>query len=370
MSAATLSPVTERGTESAPRHTKAIESALASYRKRSLTRIAIIVGLWIAALACFLTSMIVGPIPLTVPDILGAVFDANSAEQTRVVVLDLRMPPALMAIVVGAALSMAGLQMQTILDNPLAEPFTLGVSAAAACGAAVAIVTGFVLPFLPRLTLGAAACVFALGASAVIIMAARSRHGGRETMILLGIALVFGFQAVLALLQYTASTEALAQIVFWSLGSLVRADWFAIAVVSVALAAIVPLFWVNSSSLTALRLGEDRASAMGVSVPRLRVWTLVGVSILAALSVAFVGVIGFAGLVGPHIARILVGEDQRYLQPAALATGALTLSTAHTISQLLIPGVVIPVGIITAVVGVPVFIAIVLGRRRTGAVVR
>lgn len=346
------------------------QRTLAAHRTRSLTRIGVIAGLWVATVLCFLISMVVGPIPLSIPEILSAVFDASAPEQTRVVVLDLRMPPALMAIVVGGALSMAGLQMQTILDNPLAEPFTLGVSAAAACGAAAAIVTGLAVPFVPQLTLPVAASVTALLASGVIILAARSRHGGRETMILLGIALVFGFQALLALMQYTASTEALAQIVFWSLGSLVRANWFAVAMVAAVLLLTTPLFYLRSSSLTALRLGEDRASAMGVSVSSLRVWTLVGVSVLAAISVSFVGIIGFAGLVGPHIARILVGEDQRYLQPAALATGALTLSLAHTVSQLLIPGVVVPVGIITSVIGVPVFVAIVLGRRRTGAVIR
>ena len=344
--------------------------ALVRHRARAQRRVLIISGLWVMTAVCFVVSMAVGPIPLHVSDILGAIFDADTPERTRVIVVGLRMPPALMAVLVGAALSMAGLQMQTILDNPLAEPFTLGVSAAAACGAALAIVSGFVLPVLPQLTLGAAACVLALAASALIVTAARSRRAGRETMILLGIALVFGFQAILALLQYSASTEALSQIVFWSLGSLVRSSWLSIATLASALAIIVPAFWLHGQSLTALRLGEDRASAMGVHITRLRVWTLIGVSILAALSVASVGIIGFAGLVGPHIARILVGEDQRYLQPAALATGALVLSLAHTVSQLLIPGVVIPVGIITAVIGVPVFIMIVLGRRRNGAVIR
>ena len=351
-------------------HKTLLTQVTEQHQRRTRRRVLIIGGLWVAALACFLCSMVVGPIPLTPNQILRAIFDASSPADLQVVVLDLRMPPALMAVLVGGALSLAGLQMQTILDNPLAEPFTLGVSAAAACGAAVAITTGLVIPLLPDLSISAVACVFALGASAIIATAARSRRGGRETMILLGIALVFGFQAILALLQYTASNEALAQIVFWSLGSLVRADWTAIVVLGVALLLLVPLFWRQRAALTSLRLGEDRAAAMGVAVPRLRLGTLIGVSVLAALSVSFVGIIGFAGLVGPHMARILVGEDQRYLQPAAIATGALLMSAAHTLSQLLVPGVVIPVGIITAMVGVPVFVAIVLGRRRVGGVVR
>lgn len=339
-------------------------AAVGAHIRRIRIRVATIVGLWAAVALAFTLSMTVGPLDLTFNEVVSAIVTPQIDDRLHTVVLELRLPPALLAVLVGAALALAGLQMQTILDNPLAEPFTLGVSAAAACGAAIAISTAFVLPFLPAASLSVSAGALALAASGVIALAARSRRAGRETMILLGIALVFGFQAVLALLQYSASTEALAQIVFWSLGSLTRATWWSVIAILILLIIIGTLFSLSGSKLTALRLGEARAAAMGINVPRLRTWTLVGVSLLAALSVAAVGVIGFIGLVGPHVGRILVGEDQRYLMPTSAACGSLLLIGAHAVSQVIVPGVVLPVGIVTALVGVPVFVAIILGRRR------
>lgn len=342
----------------------ATAAAVVRHWHRARLRVTIIVALWVATITVFIFSMTLGPLHLGFNDVVAALSTPGAHDRLHTVVLDLRLPPALLAVLVGAALALAGLQMQTILDNPLAEPFTLGVSAAAACGAAIVITTGIVIPFLPMATLHFAAGSLALLASGVIALAARSRRAGRETMILLGIALVFGFQAILALIQYTASVDALQQIIFWSMGSLFRAKWWSVNAIAITLLVITACFWVNNWKLTALRLGESRASAIGINVPRLRVWTLVGVSLLASVSVAAVGIIGFIGLVGPHVARILVGEDQRYLIPASTACGALLLSSAHAASLVLVPGVVLPVGILTALVGVPVFITIILGRRR------
>ena len=185
-------------------------------------------------------------------------------------VVNLRRPPALLAVLVGGALSLAGVQMQTILDNPLAEPFTLGISAASALGAAVAIVTGLALPIAPGATLAVAAMTTGLAASLSIALISRLPSVTKETTILLGIALVFSCQALLALVQYRASTESLQQIVFWSMGSLMRATWPAVGAAAVALVAATPVFWINGWRLTAISLGEARAAAMGINVSRLR----------------------------------------------------------------------------------------------------
>ena len=201
-------------------------------------------------------------------------------------------------------------------------------------------------------------------ATTIIVVAAVVRGASAETMILLGIGLVFLFQALLALIQYRATTEALQQIVFWTMGSLTRATWIANGVIGIALALAVPLFMVLSWQLTALRLGDARARALGVNVTRLRVVVLTAVSLLAATAVAFCGIIGFVGLVGPHVARMLVGEDQRYFMPASMAAGALMLSASHAASLLIIPGLAMPIGIITALIGVPFFIVIVMAGRR------
>ena len=341
--------------------------AYASYRRRALKRTALLTGLAVLLFAIFVAALMVGPLRFSPDQVLSSLFKSDYDHRVSDVVINLRLPPALLAMLVGGALSLAGVQMQTILDNPLAEPFTLGISAASALGAALAIVTGLVLPFASGATLAISAMVAGLTASMAIAAVSRLSSVTKETTILLGIALVFSCQALLALVQYRASTESLQQIVFWSMGSLMRATWPAVGVVSVALLVATPIFWVNGWRLTAVTLGEARAAAMGINVARLRSWTLVGVSLLAALSVAFVGIIGFVGLVGPHMARGLVGEDQRFLVPASILAGATLLTAAHAVSQVIVPGVSVPVGILTALVGVPVFLLIIFGRRRSAA---
>ncbi|MDO5067006.1 MAG: iron ABC transporter permease [Propionibacteriaceae bacterium] len=338
---------------------------LKRYHQIKQRRLAILAGLVMALVAMYVIAMLVGPLDVDIASILRVHLGLEGDAQVRTIVLDLRTPPALMAVLVGAALGLAGAQMQTILDNPLAEPFTLGVSAAAGCGAAVVIATGISLPFVGAASVPVGAAVFAVVASLLIVGVSRARRSGRETIILLGIALVFGFQAVLMLLQYGASTEALQRMVFWTLGSLMRANWISILTVLGVLLVITPLFVFHQAKLTTLSLGEARARAMGVNVDNVRMWTLLGASMLAAVSVSAVGIIGFIGLVGPHVARMLVGEDQRLFVPTAMACGALVLCTAHAVAQILVPGVVLPVGILTALVGVPVFVVIIMSRRRT-----
>jgi len=351
------------GPATAPTDTAA--SAYASYRRRTARRVAMLTGLAALLLVVFLVALMVGPLGFSPAQVLGALFDADYDPWVANIVINLRLPPALLAVLVGGALSLAGVQMQTILDNPLAEPFTLGISAASALGAALAIVTGLVLPVATGATLPIVAMTAGLAASLAIAMVSRLPSVTNEMTILLGIALVFSCQALLALVQYRASTESLQQIVFWSMGSLMRATWPAVITVTAALAVATPVFWVNGWRLTAITLGEARAAAMGINVARVRSWSLVGVALLAALSVAFVGIIGFVGLVGPHMARGLVGEDQRFLVPASILAGATLLTGAHAASQVIVPGVAVPVGILTALVGVPVFLAIIFGRQRS-----
>ena len=338
---------------------------LRTHRKVVLRRLTIIALLIVAAAGAFIWSAAVGALNLGLGDVLRGLFTPGAVDdQTRTVLWRLRLPMSVMALLVGMALSLAGAQMQTILSNPLAEPFTLGISAAAAFGGALTIVTGFTLLPHPQFNLAAMAWLLAMVATAIIVGAALLRGATSETMILLGIGLVFFFQAMLAIVQYIASTEALQQIVFWSMGSMTRATWSGNIVIAVALGICIPVFAVLGWQLTALRLGDDRALAMGINVSRLRIVVLVLVSLLAATAVAFAGIIGFVGLVGPHVARMLVGEDQRYFVPASMAAGALTMCTAHALSMIIVPGVAIPIGIITAFVGVPFFLIIVMTNRR------
>lgn len=253
--------------------------------------------------------------------------------------------------------------MQTILDNPLASPFTLGVSSAAAFGAALAIVLQLGIPGVPpEWFIPANAFVFAFGSVLLLQLLSSLRGAGVETLVLFGIALVFIFNALVAIMQFIASAEALQQLVFWSMGSLTRSSWMKLEIMGIILCCIVPFSLAASWKLTALRLGEDRARSFGIDVGRLRFFSLLRVSILAATSVAFVGTIGFIGLVGPHIARLLVGEDHRFFLPASILCGALVMSLASAASKLIVPGVLLPVGIVTSLIGVPFFLALIFSK--------
>ncbi|KAB3522660.1 iron chelate uptake ABC transporter family permease subunit [Corynebacterium sp. zg254] len=341
------------------------DAIIAQYRRASARKVAIIVTLTLGAVVAFVVATIIGPVDLSVRDVAQGIFRPDSVDSTtRTVLWTLRLPASAMAVLIGASLSLSGAHMQTILDNPLAEPFTLGISAAAAFGGAASIVLGWSLVSHPQFNLAAVAWASALLAVAIVAGAAVWKSASAESMILLGIALVFLFQAMLSLLQYRATTEALQQIVFWTMGSLQRANWAANGIIAASLALAIPFTVINGWKLTALRLGDARAAALGVNVTRLRVSTLVVASLLAASAVAFAGIIGFVGLVGPHVARMLVGEDQRYFAPAAMASGAILLAGAHAVSISMVPGIAIPIGIITALVGVPFFVGLVLFRKR------
>lgn len=340
-------------------------ASVAGYRARSRRKAMAIVGLTGAAVIAFIAATVVGPFTISPFDVVRGLFSPDSVDETTATVLwNLRFPASVMAVLIGASLSLAGSQMQTILDNPLAEPFTLGISAAAAFGGASSIVLGWVILPHPQFNVAAVAWVSAFVAVVIVAGASIWRGAGAESMILLGIALVFLFQALLALIQYRATTEALQQIVFWTMGSLQRATWIADGVIAAVLLVAVPFTLVNAWKLTALRLGDARAQAMGINVNRLRVTTLIVASLLAATSVAFAGIIGFIGLVGPHVARMLVGEEQRFFAPASMAAGAMLMAVAHVVSISIMPGIAVPIGIITSLVGVPFFVILLFSRRR------
>lgn len=351
------------------------DRVLAGYARLRARRLAIVAALALLCVAAFVLDLVTGPSGLTPGQVLRGLLapDQLTAPQ-RVILWQVRLPYALMAVLVGAALSLAGAEMQTILNNPLASPFTLGVSSAASFGAALAIVLGLSLPLVPsEWMVPLNAFIFAFGSVLLLQLLARQRSADVETVVLLGIALVFAFNALVALLQFVSAQEALQQLVFWTMGSLSRATWNQLAVFAVALLLVVPWSLHAASRLTSLRLGEDRARSFGVDVARLRFLALLRVSLLAAVSVAFAGTIGFIGLVGPHIARLLLGEDHRFLLPASLLCGALIMSLASAASKVLVPGALMPVGIVTSIVGVPVFLFLIFrkpGRARSGSGLR
>ena len=345
---------------------KAAESDILRHYQDILRHRLLIMLLLVAAIvASLLLDFTMGPSGLSLDVLWQTLTNPSQADAgTRVIVWDIRLPYALMALIVGLALGLAGAEMQTILNNPLASPFTLGVSSAAAFGAALAIVLGIGIPGIPaQWFISANAFLFALMAALLLDGITRWTNVATSGVVLFGIALVFTFNALVSMLQFIANEDTLQGLVFWTMGSLARASWEKLGVLLLALLVLMPLSFMSSWKLTALRLGEDRATSFGINVRRLRLTTLLRISILSALSVAFVGPIGFIGLVAPHIARIVFGEDHRFYLPASALIGALVLSLASVASKNLIPGVIIPVGIVTSLVGVPFFLSIILRHR-------
>ncbi len=310
------------------------------YRHIVRRRLLLMLLLALLIVASLLLDFMLGPSGLPLQSLWQTLTDPASADPgTRAIVWDIRLPYAVMAIIVGLALGLAGAEMQTILNNPLASPFTLGVSSAAAFGAALAIVLGIGLPGIPgQWFISANAFIFALLAALLLDGITRWTQVATSGVILFGIALVFTFNALVSMLQFIANEDTLQGLVFWTMGSIDRASWSKVAILLVALALVMPLSLRSAWKLTALRLGEDRAISFGINVRRLRLATLLRISILSALSVAFVGPIGFIGLVAPHIARMLFGEDHRFYLPASALIGALVLSLASIASKNLDPG--------------------------------
>ncbi|MDF3920611.1 FecCD family ABC transporter permease [Salinicola salarius] len=347
-------------------HTAKPESTAVRYLARQRRQRRLIALAALAVLISLLVDVATGPGAYALPDVLKALVAPSEVSRIlEIVVWEIRLPVALMAIIVGASLAVAGAEMQTLLDNPLADPFTLGISSAASFGAALAIVLDFgLLPVAGTLLLTGNAFLLAMFASLAIWALSRLRGVSIQTMVLMGIAIMFFFNALLGILQYVASAESLQQLMFWSLGSLDKASWGKLGLAGLALMITMPAFIRARSQLTALRLGDVQAKAMGIDVGRLRLRMLLCCALLSATAVAFVGTIGFVGLVGPHIARLLVGEDQRVFLPMSALTGALILSLTSILSKTLIPGILLPIGLLTALIGLPFFVSLILRSRR------
>jgi len=338
------------------------------YKKDLRRRLALMAGCAILLVFIMAADLVTGPSQLTAPQVFAALADGpqGSNRAAAAIIWSIRLPMTFMSALVGMGLGISGLQMQTILDNPLASPFTLGFSAAAGFGAALAIMFGGILPIAAWVIAPVSAFAMTLVASGLIYLIARWRSANAEILVLAGIAVMFMFQACQSLLQYLAEPEVLQQIVFWLFGSLLKSSWTSVAVLALVLAASTPLLARDAWKLTAMRLGDAHATSLGTNIHALRRRTFLVIAMLTAASVAFVGTIGFIGLIAPHAARAMVGEDQRILLPMSALTGAMLVSAASILSKLLAQGAVIPVGIVTAVVGVPVLFALVMRRGAGG----
>ena len=287
----------------------------------------------------------------------------NPSNLATNVVWNIRLPRILVGIAAGIGLAVAGSAMQGILRNPLASPYTLGIASAAGFGAALAILLGKGFVGGDYLVV-ANAFIFAMIASGVIIGIARFKGTRPETMILAGIAIMYLFSAMTSLLQYFGEAEDVNAVVFWMLGDLDKASWDQLGIISIILVLCVPLLLLKSWDLNVMAAGDETAKSLGVRVERVRMLTMALASLLTASIVCFTGTIAFIGLVSPHIARMSIGGDNRFLLPASALIGAVLLVTADMVARRIIAPNILPVGIMTSFIGVPLFFYLILRKRR------
>lgn len=320
-----------------------------------------------ATLLAFVLALGVGPVSIAPSETLGALRDAalgqRSAVSNALVVTEVRLPRALLALLAGAGLAVAGAAMQAYFRNPLADPGITGVASGAAVGAVAVLVFG--VSALGPWTLPVAA--FA-GAMAVLIVvqtvAMLSNERGITTVLLLGIALnAFCGALTGAIIANAEDSQTVRGAMFWLQGDLTAANWQDVALIIAPVVAAAALLMTLSRELNALLLGDETARSMGVDVSRVRVVILVLTSVLVGSIVAVTGVIGFVGLVAPHIIRMLIGSDHRLLLPGSALLGALFLLAADTVARLAPAGGAWQTGIVTALVGSPLFFMLILRTR-------
>jgi iron complex transport system permease protein len=301
-------------------------------------------------------------IPLSFEDAFWALFGVGS-ETNIIIVQNMNMPRVIMACFVGAGLGIAGAVMQALFRNPMASPYILGLSSGASLGAAIGLT--FTVSWLPSLLM-IPLLSFITCMATLFLVYSISHIGGRvptETLLLAGIAVGSFLSALVSLLTYLAG-EQMQGIVYWTMGNLTNATWDNILIVAPLIMAGCILMMASSRDLNAMMLGGNHAQDLGVEVAKVRVQLLIASALVTAAAVAFVGVIGFVGLVVPHILRIVMGPDNRALLPASLIGGAAFLMACDYISRVIAPSIgILPIGIVTSLIGAPYFIYL-LRRRK------
>lgn len=335
------------------------------YRLQGRNRRRVLTAGLLGLVALVLADLTTGSSGMNLETVLKALAQGPEAASTEaVIVWSIRLPMTLTALFVGSALSLAGLQIQNITGNALASPSTLGISSAAGFGAAASISLGITVFGMLWIGTALAAFLMALVVSAAIYWLGGRRGMTPSTVILAGIVMNFFFMALQQFLQYHASPEVAQLISGWTFGNLERSTWTSAATAAAATIAASLYLIGRSWELTALTIGEERAQSLGVAVRSLRIFAFSVSAVLIACAVSFIGTVSFVGLVAPHLAKLTLGEDQRYLLPGSLLAGGMLMLASSVAAKLLSSGAVLPVGIVTSLVGVPFLLVLLLKSSR------
>ena len=332
-----------------------------------------LLALLLPGLACL--SMTLGTVDIAVSEALGAVanllWGSSPPSQAAIILFEIRLPRILLAIFIGATLASTGVVMQGLFRNPLADPSLIGVSGGASVGASIMIVmasslieTGLVLG-LSLVALGAFVGGFAT--TLLVYRLATSGLGTSvTTMLLAGIAIGALAGAVNSLFGYFSDNDMLRQISLWQMGNLSGAHWTKVFIMAGVAAWLLAFFPRDSQALNALLLGESEARHLGIDVQRVKRRLIMLTALGVGVSVALVGMVGFVGLIIPHLVRLMIGPEHRWLIPASALAGAILLLVADSLARVLVSPAELPTGILTALLGAPFFIVLLLQQRREG----
>ncbi|MEE4243665.1 MAG: iron ABC transporter permease [Desulfopila sp.] len=333
-----------------------------------------ILGLTIVTVILFFLAISLGAVQIPFLEVVRVFAGLESDSRFQTIIYNIRLPHALAALLAGAGLAAAGAAMQSILRNPLGSPFTLGISQAGAFGAAFAVMllgsgamqssqVGSITIFNPYLTT-LSAFIACMGTSLIIIAIAQLRGATPEVMVLSGVALGSLFSAGTMFLQYFADDVQLAAMVFWTFGDVGRAGWREIGFMAAVVCLGFLFFMLNRWNYNAIDAGDETAKSLGVRVGFVRMLGMTVASLITAFIVSFLGIIGFVGLICPHIVRRIIGDDHRFVMPASCLVGALLLLASDTVARLLLAPHVLPVSILTAFLGAPTFLYLLIKVRR------
>lgn len=343
------------------------------YNVAKAKKIAIILILLALVFLFFVVSVFVGSGTLSFKEVFLAIFNKGS-ETARLIVRRIRFPRVIAALIAGGGLAVSGLVMQTVLKNPLASPTTLGVSNAAVFGANFAIIVvgagafhsthGSWLSISNPYLVSTFSFLSAIIAAGSILLLARLKNLNASAIVLAGVAVSAIFQAGTTLIQYFASDTQVASAVYWTFGDLGRASYKTDLIMFIVVAVSTLFFFLKRWDFSAMSGGIAYAKTLGVNTRFMTIMSLLLASLITSVTVSFLGIIGFVGLTAPQFMKRIVGDDYRYLLPSSFLAGALLLLISDILGRLPIFGTSVPVGVITSLIGGPVFLAILLRRKK------
>lgn len=343
------------------------------YNVAKAKKIAILFILLALVFLFFVVSVFVGSGTLSFKEVFLAIFNKGS-ETARLIVRRIRFPRVIAALIAGGGLAVSGLVMQTVLKNPLASPTTLGVSNAAVFGANFAIIVvgagafhsthGSWLSISNPYLVSTFSFLSAIIAAGSILLLARLKNLNASAIVLAGVAVSAIFQAGTTLIQYFASDTQVASAVYWTFGDLGRASYKTDLIMFIVVAVSTLFFFLKRWDFSAMSGGLAYAKTLGVNTRFMTIMSLLLASLITSVTVSFLGIIGFVGLTAPQFMKRIVGDDYRYLLPSSFLAGALLLLISDILGRLPIFGTSVPVGVVTSLIGGPVFLAILLRRKK------